>query len=325
MFFRVTFQLLEASRRHCERPKGAKQSQKQDCFVAGAPRNDKALLKAELLHFGKLSYFLTFLLSYFLSGCATEYNVATRSEEWIYYDTNKEVSIGKSVAKQIEKTYQISTNAVIQERVKRIGEKIAAVCDRKELMYYFNVLEARQEKDKKDIDEEVNAMSLPGGYVYCFKGLFSAANPTDDELACVLAHEVGHIVAKHSLKKLQGSMGYMLLRIAAMQVPDAGGALGYGVDAVFYELMMGYSREDELLADRLGARYAKLAGFDPHGMITFLEKLQAINRKKPIRPFSYGRTHPYSPDRIRVVKEEIGEGLSFKDYINIETREHDKR
>ena len=60
-------------------------------------------------------------------------------------------------------------------------------------------------------------------------------------------------------------------------------------------------------------------------MITFLEKLQAINRKKPIRPFSYGRTHPYSPDRIRVVKEEIGEGLSFKDYINIETREHDKR
>lgn len=274
--------------------------------------------------FYSLSSFLL-VLSSVLSGCATEYNIATQTEEWIYYDTNKEVSIGKSVARQIEKTYQITTNAVLQERVKRIGERIAAVCDRKEIMYYFNVLEAREEKDKKDIDEEVNAMALPGGYIYCFKGLFKAANPTDDELASVLAHEVGHIVAKHSLKKLQGSMGYMLLRIAAMQVPDAAGALGYGVDAAFYELMMGYSREDELLADRLGARYARLAGFDPRGMITFLEKLQAINRKKPLRPFSYGRTHPYAPDRIRVVKEEIGEGLSFKDYINIETREHDKR
>ena len=267
------------------------------------------------------SFFL--VLSSVFTGCATEYNVATQSEEWIYYDTNKEVKIGRSVAREIEKTYKVSENAVLQERVKTVGAKIAAVCDRKELVYYFNVIEAREEKDKKDIDEEVNAVSLPGGYIYCFMGLFKVANPTDDELAGVLAHEVGHIVAKHSLKKLQGSMGYMLLRIIASQVPGATG-LGSGLDAAFYELMIGYSREDELLADRLGARYAKLAGYEPRGMIAFLEKLQAINRKKPLRPFSYGRTHPYAADRIRVVKEELGEGMSFKDYINIESQEHGK-
>ncbi|MEK6568178.1 MAG: M48 family metallopeptidase [Candidatus Omnitrophota bacterium] len=269
-----------------------------------------------------LSTVICVLLTAF-SGCATEYNVATQSEEWIYHDTDKEIKIGKSVAREIEKAYKISENPLFQNRVKQIGEKIAAVCDRKELMYYFNVIEAREEKDKEDIDEEVNAMALPGGYVYCFKGLFTAANPTDDELACVLAHEVGHIVAKHSLKKLQGAMGYTLLRIAAMASgsPEA----GYGLDAAFYQLMMGYSQEDELLADRLGVRYARLAGYDPRGMITFLEKLQQINRKKPLRPFSYGRTHPYAPDRIRVVKEEIGEGMSFKDYINIEKAEHGRR
>ena len=262
-----------------------------------------------------------FLVS--LVGCATEYNVATQSEEWIYYSTDKEIKIGKSVAREIEKTYKVSENPLFQNRVKQIGEKIAAVCDRKELMYYFNVIEAREEKDQKDIDEEVNAMSLPGGYVYCFKGLFTVAKPTDDELACVLAHEVGHIVAKHSLKKLQGSIGYTLLRIAAMSsgAPEA----GYGLDAAFYQLMMGYSQEDELLADRLGVRYARLAGYDPRGMITFLEKLQRIDRKKPLRAFSYGRTHPYAPDRIRVVKEEMGEGMSFKDYINIEKAEHGRR
>src|SRR3989338_1286165 len=266
---------------------------------------------------------LLLALSSALLGCATEYKVATQSEEWIYHDTDKEIKIGKSVAREIEKAYKISENPLFQNRVKQIGEKIAAVCDRKELMYYFNVIEAREEKDQKDIDEEENAIALPGGYVYCFKGLFAAAKPTDDELAWVLAHEVGHIVAKHSLKKLQGAMGYTLLRIAAM----ASGApeLGYGLDAAFYQLMLGYSQEDELLADRLGVRYARLAGYDPRGMITFLEKLQRINRKKPLRPFSYGRTHPYAPDRIRVVKEEIGEGMSFKDYINIEKAEHGRR
>lgn len=270
-----------------------------------------------------LSALLHPLSAIFLAGCATEYNVATKSEEWIYYDTNKEIKIGQSVAQQIEKIYKVSTNSDLQARLKSIGGKIANVSDRKELLYHFNVIEAREEKDKKDIDEEVNAMALPGGYIYCFKGLFTEANPTDDELACVLAHEMGHIVAKHSLKKLQGSMGYMLLRIIASQIPSTPGMTG-GLDAAFYELMIGYSREDELLADRLGVRYAKLAGYDPHAMITFLGKLQAINRKKPIRPFSYGRTHPYAPDRIRVVKEELGEGMSFKDYINIETHEYGK-
>lgn len=264
---------------------------------------------------------LLFALCSALAGCATEYNVATKSEEWIYYDVNKEIKIGESVARQIEKAYKISANPDFQERIKAIGAKIAAACDRKELLYHFNVIEAREEKDKKDIDEEVNAMALPGGYIYCFKGLFTQANPTDDELAGVLAHEVGHVVAKHSLKKLQGSMGYMLLRVIASQIPDAPG-LTQGLDAAFYELMMGYSREDELMADRLGARYAKAAGYDPRAMITFLEKLQEINRKKPLRPFSYGRTHPYASDRIRVVKEEMGESISFKDYINIETEEH---
>ncbi len=271
---------------------------------------------------GKKTFFLAVILLV-ASGCATEYNVATQSEEWIYYDTNKEIKIGQSISGQIERQYRISENQALQNKVKTVGERIAAVCDRKELVYHFNVIEARNEKDKKDNDEEVNAFALPGGYVYCFKGLFVKANPSDDELACILAHEVGHIVAKHSLKKLQGSLGYMLVRILASQIPDTPG-LGYGLDAAFFELMTAYSREDELLADKLGTRYAKLAGYDGRGMISFKDKMRAIDRNKPLRPFSYGRTHPYWPDRIRVVKQELGEGIDFNDYINIETQEHKK-
>jgi len=79
-----------------------------------------------------------------------------------------------------------------------------------------------------------------------------------------------------------------------------------------------------LLADQLGARYMKLAGYDPHGMIRFLEKLQEINKRKPLQPKSYFKTHPYVPDRIRVVKQELGEDINFKDYINIEDTSHEK-
>ena len=86
--------------------------------------------------------------------------------------------------------------------------------------------------------------------------------------------------------------------------------------------MTGYSREDELLADQLSSRYAKLAGYDPRGMITFLKKLEEINRRKPARPYSYFKTHPYVPDRIRIVKQELGEGMDFTDYINIEQAPH---
>jgi predicted Zn-dependent protease len=156
--------------------------------------------------------------------------------------------------------------------------------------YSFNVIE----------EKEINAVSLPGGFVYCFQGLVDTV-ANDDELACVLAHEVGHIVAKHSIKKLQATMGYMLLRIAAIQIPQTQG-LGQGIDLAFEEILLGYSREDELLADRLSVRYATEAGFDAKAMVSFLKKLRQIDLKKPPRPKGYARTHPYILDRIRVVK-----------------------
>ncbi|OGX17731.1 MAG: hypothetical protein A3K83_03930 [Omnitrophica WOR_2 bacterium RBG_13_44_8b] len=88
------------------------------------------------------------------------------------------------------------------------------------------------------------------------------------------------------------------------------------------ELLLGYSREDELLSDQLGVRYLKLAGYDPNAMIAFLEKLQEVNRRRPLAPRTYFKTHPYVPDRIRVVKQELGESIDFKDYINIEQVPH---
>ena len=256
----------------------------------------------------KLGIFLFCLL---LFGCSTEYNIATKQEEVFYYSTDREVKIGESIARQVEKEYKFAEDPLVQKRVEDIGKKIVSVCDRKDIDYYFYVLE----------DEEVNAVSLPGGFVYVNKGLVDKV-ANDDELACVIAHEVSHIVARHSIKKLQAMMGYSIIRLLTAPIPQTG-QVGNAADLAFAQIITGYSREDELLADQLASKYTKLSGYDPHAMITFLKKLEEINRRKPARPYSYFKTHPYVPDRIRVVKQGLGEGMDFTDYINIEQSTHE--
>jgi len=246
-----------------------------------------------------------------LSGCSTEYNLATKQEEAYMYSTDREVKMGQSIDREVAKDYKFTEDPLVQKRVEDVGKKIAAVCDRRDIDYHFKVLQ----------DDEVNAVSLPGGYIYVNSGLVEKVD-NDDQLAGVLAHEVGHIVARHSIKKLQAMMSYNILRILTVAVPGGAGPVGSAADSAFAELLMGYSREDELLADELAARYMKLAGYNPQGMIDFLKKLQYIDRRKPLQPKNYFKTHPYVPDRIRVVKEALGQKIGFNDYINIEQKPH---
>jgi MAF protein len=286
------------------------------CFynVVGLPlRKLRIMFKKLNLKLFVLPLTTTFYLltTVFLSGCSTEYNLATKQEEKYYYSTDKEVQMGRLINLRVQKEYKFSGDPLQQKRVEDIGKKIAAVSGRKEIDYYFQVLE----------DDQINAVSLPGGYVYINSGLLDKVS-SDDELACVLAHEVGHIVARHSIKKLQAMQSYSVLRLLVAVAPGTGD-VGSAADAAFTQFLLGYSREDELLADQLGARYAKLAGYDPHGMVTFLTKLQDINRRMPLTERSYYKTHPYVPDRIRVVKQEMGEQMDFGDYINIEQKPHE--
>ena len=260
----------------------------------------------------KIFCFLIFSFFVFiLSGCSTEYNIVTGEQEMYYYSTDKEVNMGKAINKQVLAQFKLAQDPLVQKRVEDIGKKIAAVCDRKEIDYHFYVLE----------EKEVNAFSLPGGYVYIFKGLIDKTGGDDSELAGVIAHEVGHIVARHSIKRLQAEQLYTVLRVLTAVSPNTAEA-GVAADVAVTQLMLGYSREDEFLADKLGTKYLKLAGYDPNAMIRFFVKLQQYERKQPLRQISYYKTHPYVPDRIRMVKEELGQGMNFDDYINIENQPH---
>ncbi|MBI5415661.1 MAG: M48 family metalloprotease [Candidatus Omnitrophica bacterium] len=253
-----------------------------------------------------MKYFFTlcFLLSTLcLTGCSTEYNLATKQEETLIYGTDKEVSIGEAVAAKMEEQYETVTDVDLNERAQKILERIVAVCDRKDIVYFIKVID-------KDL---MNAVSLPGGYVYVFKGVLDKAE-NDDELAGVIAHEVAHINARHAVKRIQNAYGALILQGLATQ---SNARVAQGVNFALLSLFSAYSQQDEFEADRLGVKYMKLAGYNPDAMVTFLEKLRKEEEKQPGREYSYWRTHPFLPQRISAVNQAITGKLDFKDYLNL--------
>ena len=242
-----------------------------------------------------------------VGGCATGYNAGTSQEEIILIDTDREVRMGASIARQIETSdeFTLSNDPSVLERLDRLGQRLAAVCDRQDLTYHFALLEW----------DEINAFALPGGYIYVSTELLTLAK-SDDELASVLGHEIGHVVAKHAVKRLQAALGAAFLQ-ALTTVGSRDPRLIQGAQIAINQLFLAHSRQDELQADTLSVRYLTRADFNPEAALAFMERMQERIRKEPIRPFSYSRTHPHFDDRIRVVKQAVRGQVDFEDYINM--------
>jgi len=234
-------------------------------------------------------YFLIGLIVV-MAGCVTIYNDATGRKERYFISEKTEVSVGQNMAGDIVHQNKTVNDPVLLTRLNRIGSKITQSSDRNELNYEFHILD----------EATMNAFALPGGYVFVNKGLMDRVN--DDELAFVLAHEVGHIAARHSLKRLQTSLGMSLLMAIAFQDPDYD-SVRQGLDVVYNVVALGYSRKDEYLADSLGLKYAQKAGFNPAGGVTLLEKLAAEGKRKSTPVFL--SSHPPVEERITRIKEQI--------------------
>ena len=115
------------------------------------------------------------------------------------------------------------------------------------MKYFVKIIE------HEDEEKILNAVSLPGGYIYLFKGVLDEVD-NDDELASVIAHEVGHITSRHSIKRLQGSHGALLLQLLSI---GAGGRVAGGVGLTLDALFTNYSQQDEFEADELSIKYLK--------------------------------------------------------------------
>ncbi len=253
------------------------------------------------------TFFLFFSLLY-LSSCATIHNPLTGKKDLIYssLNTDWEIGIGKQISNDIEKRYPIYNDPVLNSRLNTIGQKIAAVSDRQDLPYTFKIINSK----------EINAFTIFGGHVYVFRGALINI-PSDDEIACLIAHEVGHVVQRHLAKHLQTQMGYSALSglsELALTLIYKGKAPTTEIKQLMnlsYKIIaLGYSRNDEIEADRLAVRYAKLAGFDPKAMISLLNRIEIESKSAPaatqlIQNITIIRSHPGTSERIKAVKSEI--------------------
>ncbi len=244
----------------------------------------------------------------FVTGGILSINPATDEEEFVLVSAAKERKMGRKIDRQIRKRFDIPPDPLTQERVGRIGGKLAAGTDRKDVVYRFTVL-----SDEKD--DNYNAFAVPGGYIYIFDDLVEALE-TDDKLAAVLAHEMGHVEARHAIKRMQGNLGLTVLMLLGAGMQSEEGAHARANRAIG-QLVAAYSRHDERQADELSVKYLRRAGFEPAGAIGALETLKTLRKKAPRRRYCFYRSHPYLSERISYLKKSVNGYTDFDSYINI--------
>jgi beta-barrel assembly-enhancing protease len=202
-----------------------------------------------------------------------------------FLSTKQEVNLGREGSRQIEVSYRVDTSSPDADRVRKIGQKLLPHIDKRDVPYSFKVLE----------EPSVNAVSLPGGPVYIFRGLLDMLGDDDDALACIIGHEIGHVNGRHAARQLSSAYATQLLLIFGVPDPNIQQVAGLGAELIGLK----YSRDDEYDADRRGLSYAHYAGFDPNGIIRFFERLDRLEKRRGGGPAEWLRTHPLNTTRIQ--------------------------
>lgn len=208
----------------------------------------------------------------------------------------QEIQMGQEYSQQVNAQLPIVSDPEINRYVNLLGDQLASHTSRADLPWRFYVVDSK----------EVNAFSLPGGYVYVNRGLIERTSRMD-ELAGVLGHEIGHVVKRHSIKQMEQAQGAnvgvtlacILTNICNNQAAAA--AINIGGTAVFAR----FSRSDEAEADKEGVANVIKAGISPNGMVTMFEKLIAERKSQPSAVEGWFATHPLEEDRIAAVRAEI--------------------
>ncbi len=231
------------------------------------------------------------VLGLLLFSCATTGPGGKKS--LILISTSQEVAIGESLVQDVESKNEVTQDSVLADYVNQVGQGVASLSDRKDIEYHFKVLES----------EEINAFACPGGFIYIYGGLLKTMD-NEAQLAGVLAHEVGHVVARHSVKRLQQVLGLQVLLSLALgessELTQRAVATGIGV------ILQGYSRQNEFEADYQGAYYMTKAGYDPEGMIQLFGKFEEMEKgRKNTFLDQLLASHPPTTDRIARVQGHI--------------------
>ena len=230
-----------------------------------------------------------------------------------WYTIEKQVAMGKQFAQQVEQSSKLINDPVVTEYVNRLGQNLVRNSDSK-VPFTIKVIDS----------DEVNAFALPGGFFYVNSGLILAAS-NEAELAGVMAHEIAHVAACHAAREQTRGT---LANLASIPLIMVGGGIGYAA----YEAMgvavpatfMKFSRNFEADADYLGTQYLYKAGYDPQALISFFERIEAEQKKKPGFLSKAFATHPQTPDRVQKTEQEINTLLPPQPEYILDTSEFEE-
>jgi type II secretory pathway pseudopilin PulG len=229
-----------------------------------------------------------------------------------WYSLETEIRMGKQYAMQVEQSVKLVQDPVVTEYVNRIGQNLVRNSDA-QVPFTIKVIDS----------DEVNAFTLPGGFFYVNSGLVLAADE-EAELAGVMAHEIAHVAARHGTRQMTRAQW---ANIGTIPLIFIGGGLGYGIyEAAGLGLpltFMKFQRNFEAEADYLGLQYMYKTGYDPQAFISFFEKIQAKEKKKPGTLAKAFASHPQTPDRIEKSQQEIATILPARAQYVVSTSEFD--
>lgn len=215
-----------------------------------------------------------------LTGCKPESLVST----------SQEIEIGRQASQDIERQYGVVKDPALNATVNNMGQSLAKCSERPDITYTFKILNIK----------DVNAVSLPGGWVYVYKGLVDQTKGKPDELAGVIAHEIGHVAARHHAQMLGREIQASLI-IGTLTKGDT-----QQIASIFANLqLLHYSREQEYEADKLGIKEMWLcrqqdpAVYNSQGLIDFFGALLKMEGKPPSNFEQIFRTHPVTAERIK--------------------------
>lgn len=232
-----------------------------------------------------------------LPGCAS--NPATGDIDIVTMSESSEISTGRKMHEKMMESGAAYPDQRVQDYVDRIGQALAAHSDRPELAYTFTVIDS----------QDINAFALPGGYIYVNRGLMAYLD-SEAELAAVLAHEIGHVTARHSVRQQSAAQANSILaQLAYMTTGSAD--LADASNTYGTTLVRGYGREHELEADSEGAVYLYNTGYDPDALLEVIGVLKDQEQYNRVRAQQAGKkaqgyhglfsTHPRNDSRLQQV------------------------
>jgi predicted Zn-dependent protease len=225
-----------------------------------------------------------------------------------WYSLEKEIQMGKELSMQVDSSVKLIKDPVVNEYINRMGQNLVRNSDAK-VPFTIKVID----------DDSINAFALPGGFMYVNSGAILAADE-EDELAGVMAHEIAHVAARHATREMTRANW---ANIATIPLIFVGGGLGYAVRTAASLMLpltfMKFSRGFEAEADHLGVEYMYKAGYDPNGLVSYFEKVEAMEKKRPGTLAKAFESHPQTPDRISATQHEIATILPARDQYLVDT------